>query len=66
MCYGSLVLLFVISGLSFTTEDTVADLGPVEVEEQDQTTIPTTPVTSGVVLLVGAGLDYAGRRRSKK
>lgn len=62
ICLG--LLGFFIGGISFTTEDTVADLGPVEVEEKDRTTIPVTPIASGVALVIGAGLVYVDRKRS--
>lgn len=64
ICLG--LLGFFIGGVSFTTEDTVADLGPVEVEEEDRTSIPVTPIASGAVLVIGAGLFYAGQRRTEE
>lgn len=57
---------FFIGDVSFTTEETVADVGPVEVEEQDRTSFPVTPVASGAILVLGAGLFYVGHRRAKK
>lgn len=60
ICLG--LLGFFISGISVTTEDTVADLGPLQIQEEEERTIPVTPVASGVVLIVGVGLVYAGRR----
>lgn len=62
ICLG--LLGFAIGSFSFTTEDTVADLGPVEVEEQDQTTIPFTPIASGAAIVIGGGLVYVGSRKS--
>jgi hypothetical protein len=60
VCGG--LLGFVLGGVSFTTEDTVMDVGPVEVEEQDETTIPLGPIASGTALLLGAGLFVVDSR----
>jgi hypothetical protein len=38
------------------------DVGPVEVEEQDETTIPLGPIASGTALLLGAGLFVVDSR----
>lgn len=62
ICAG--LLGFAVGSFSFTTEDTVADVGPVEIEQQEETTIPITPVASGVALVLGAGLVYVGRKKS--
>lgn len=59
ICLGLLGLT--IGGISYTTEDTVAELGPLEVEEEEQTSIPITPLASGFVLVAGVGLVYIGR-----
>lgn len=61
ICVG--LLGFGIGSVSFTTEETVADMGPVEVEQQDQTTVPFTPIASGLALVIGAGLVYVGRNK---
>lgn len=62
ICLG--LLGFAVGSFSFTTEDTVANVGPVEVEEKDRTTIPVSPIASGAVLVIGVGLVYIGRKNS--
>ncbi|HSA55085.1 MAG TPA: hypothetical protein VLE53_05240 [Gemmatimonadaceae bacterium] len=57
------VLGFVLGGVSFTTDETVADVGPLEVETERTRTIPITPIASGVALLAGVVLVVAGSRR---
>lgn len=55
-----------IGGISVTTDETVLDVGPLEVQEEDRRTIPITPVASGIALVAGAGLFYIGNRRSRE
>jgi hypothetical protein len=62
ICLG--LLGFVLEGISFTTEDTVADIGPVEVEQQERRSIPFTPLASGIAIVIGGGLVYVGRKKS--
>jgi len=62
ICLG--LLGFAVGSISFTTDETVADVGPVEVESEEQTTIPIRPVASGIALVIGAGLVYVGRKKS--
>jgi len=62
ICLG--LLGFAVGSFSFTTEDTVADVGPLEVKKEERTTIPITPIASGAVLVIGVGLVYVGRRKS--
>ncbi len=62
ICLG--LLGFALEGISFTTEDTVADIGPVEVEQEEQRTIPFTPLASGIAIVIGGGLVYVGRKKS--
>lgn len=63
MTFGTSEGPFAMLGL---VEETVADVGPVEVEEQDRTSFPVTPVASGAILVLGADLFYVGHRRAKK
>lgn len=60
------ILGFVVTGISFTTEEEVADLGPVEVERQEERTIPITPLAAGGAVAVGIGLLVAGQRREER
>ena len=57
------VLGFAITGLSFTTEEEVFDVGPLEVQREKERSIPFTPVASGGAIVVGIGLVLVGRRR---
>jgi hypothetical protein len=57
------ILGFIFGGVSYTREDTVADVGPLEIETQERRTIPITPIASGVAVLAGVALVVAGSRR---
>lgn len=52
-----------ITGVSFTTTEEVADLGPLEVEREEEQRIPITPIASGVLIVVGGGLTIVGSRQ---
>lgn len=58
------ILGFIVDNVSFSTEEQVVDVGPVEVERQQERSIPITPVAAGGAILVGAGLVVVGSRRS--
>ena len=64
------VLLIVIGligliwgGISYTREEKVLDLGPIEATAQRRETIPVTPVVGGLALVGGIVLLVAGRKR---
>jgi hypothetical protein len=65
------VLLIVIGlvgllwgGISWTQEEQVLDVGPVEVNQQTEKTLPIPPIAGAVAVLAGAGVLIAGRRRA--
>jgi hypothetical protein len=58
------ILGFIFGGVSYTREDTVADIGPLEIEAEETRTIPITPIASGVAVLAGVVLVVAGSRRT--
>jgi len=54
---GVLLVLFgmaalIWKGIEYTTEETLIDAGPIEIEAEQQRTIPIAPVV-GVVAVVG-------------
>lgn len=43
-------------GISWTREDTVADVGPIEITADKRESIPLPPIAGGVLLVVGVVL----------
>lgn len=56
------ILGFAVSGVSFTTTEEVADVGPVEIEKEEEQSIPIGPIASGVVVVGGIALLVVGFR----
>lgn len=54
-----------VSGISFTTSEEVVDVGPLQVEREEERTIPFTPIASGVLIVVGGVLTAVGIRRDR-
>jgi uncharacterized membrane protein YidH (DUF202 family) len=50
-------------GISFTREEKVLDLGPLEATAERRETIPIGPVVGGIALVGGIVLLVAGRKR---
>jgi hypothetical protein len=57
------LLGFAVTGISFTTSEEVVDVGPLEVQREEERSIPVSPFVAGGAVLVGIGLVVAGRRR---
>jgi hypothetical protein len=49
----------------FTTRDTVAQVGPVQVQTEREHAIPLAPILSGVALVAGVALLLIGASRPK-
>ncbi len=50
-------------GISYTREEKVLDLGPIEATAERRETIPVTPVVGGLALAGGIILLVAARKR---
>lgn len=48
---GLVALLW--GGISWTREETVADLGPLEIQSEQRETLPLPPIVGGVALVAG-------------
>jgi len=57
------ILGFIVDNVSFTTDEQVADVGPVEIEQQEVHSIPITPLAAGGAIVIGAGLVVVGSRK---
>src|SRR5690625_7776936 len=59
------VVGFFIGSVSFTQEETVADLGPVEIEREETRSFPITPVAAGFAVAAWVVLVVADVRRTR-
>jgi hypothetical protein len=50
-------------GFTYTTRETVIDLGPIQATAERQKTVPVPPVIGIVAVLAGVGLLVAGARK---
>lgn len=54
----------IYEGVSYTSRETVLDIGPIQATTEETKTIPISPLASGAALVVGLGLLVAGQRKS--
>jgi hypothetical protein len=57
------IVAFAYQGISYTTREQVADIGPVEVTRETKKTIPLPPILGGLALAGGIVLVAVGARR---
>jgi hypothetical protein len=57
------VLALAYQGISYTTRERVADIGPVEVTKETKKTIPLPPLLGGLALVGGIVLVSVGARK---
>ena len=51
-------------GISYTKEETIIDVGPIEATAETRERIPLPPIVGGVALAAGVVLLVTGARRS--
>jgi len=57
------LLGIIFGGFSFTKENKVADVGPLELKTEETKTVPITPIASGIAVVAGIALVFAGRKK---
>jgi uncharacterized membrane protein HdeD (DUF308 family) len=58
------VVALVYQGITYTTRETVIDVGPIEATAERQRTFPLPPVLGIAALVAGVALVVVGGRRS--
>jgi hypothetical protein len=56
----------VYEGVTYTTRETVLDIGPLQATAEETKTVPISPIASGAAVVVGLGLLVAGQRQRSK
>jgi len=54
---------FLVTGVSYTTTENVVDMGPLQVEREQERSLPITPVASGILVVVGVALIVVEMRQ---
>lgn len=57
------VVALAYQGITYTSRETVIDIGPLRATAERQRTVPLPPVLGGVAVAGGVALLLAGRRR---
>lgn len=56
--------IFAYQGISYTTREKVADVGPVEITAEKTNTFPLPPVVGGIALVGGIVLLLVGNKKT--
>lgn len=57
------VAMFIITGISYTTQETVIDAGPIEISAEKENQINWPPYAGGAALIAGLILVALSRKR---
>ena len=57
------IVALIWGGISYTREETLVDIGPIEAKAETRETIPLPPVLGGLALIGGVALLIAGSRK---
>jgi hypothetical protein len=57
------IVALIYGGISYTREETLVDLGPIQAKTQTRETIPLPPILGGLALLGGVALLIADSRK---
>lgn len=58
------VLGFIYKGITYTTKDTVVDAGPIELQAEEEKTIPIPEILSGIAIVGGIILVATGGKKA--
>ena len=57
------IIMTTLTGFNIVTRKKVVDLGSVEINKEEKTPVYWSPVTGGILIVVGAVLVIAGKRK---
>jgi UDP-N-acetylmuramyl pentapeptide phosphotransferase/UDP-N-acetylglucosamine-1-phosphate transferase len=57
------IIMTTMTGFNIVTRKKVVDLGSVEINQEEKTPVYWSPVTGGILIVVGAVLVIAGKRK---
>lgn len=57
------IVMFLVTGISYTTEETVIDAGPLEVNAESEESLNWPPYAGGIAVIAGFVLLAVGRKK---
>ena len=57
------IVMTTLTGFNIVTKKKVADLGSVEITKEEKTPVYWSPITGGVLIVVGLVLVIAGKKK---
>ena len=51
------------AGFTYTTEEKVAEIGPVKITNEEKKTVPFSPIAGGVCLVLGVLIFIVNKRK---
>ena len=57
------IVAFAYQGITYTTRETVIDIGPIKATADTQKTIPLPPILGGLMFVGGIALVVVGNRK---
>jgi len=59
------IIAFAYQGISYTSRDTVVDLGPLHVTAERSHTLPLPPIVGAIALAGGLALLFMNRQKAR-
>ncbi len=56
------IIMFIITGVSYTTEETIVDAGPIELSAEEEQEINWPPYAGGAAVIAGIALVALSRK----
>lgn len=57
------IIMTVFTGFNVITKEKVVDIGPLEINKEEKTPIYWSPITGGILIVAGAIILVAGKKR---
>jgi hypothetical protein len=58
------IVAFGYQGITYTTKETVVDIGPLKIDAEKTKTFPLPPIVGAISLVGGAALLLLGRKKA--
>ncbi|WP_375586380.1 hypothetical protein [Cyclobacterium xiamenense] len=57
------IVMFLVTGISYTTEETVIDAGPIEINAENEESLNWPPYAGGIAVIAGFVLLAVGNKK---